>query len=75
MYATFYCVTQDLKSRWRRQFPPDLRAIVAPAQCGDFICLYDQPGCLDILKFLFPNVALYIKYDLIPIDVAVGEVE
>jgi len=75
MYAVFYSVTQEAKSRWRRQFPPAAWEIVAPATPGAYLCLYDDLDCLDILKFLFPDVAFYIKYDLIPWNVAVGKIE
>lgn len=75
MYAVIYEVTQEAKIRWSRSNCQALRDCVAPAQCGEFLGLYYQLECLDILKFLNQDVALWLDYDLIPLDIAVGEVE
>jgi len=75
MYCTIYQATNEAISRWRRQFPPAAWQVVAPATPGAWIGLYDQSECLDILKFIFPNVAIWLDYDLLPINIAVGKVE
>jgi len=75
MYAVIYQATPEALERWGGSNCTALRNCGALLRCGEFLGLYDQSECLDILKHLNQDVALWLDYDLIPVDIAVGKVE
>jgi len=75
MYAVIYQATQEALERWRGSNCTALTICAALMRCGEFLGLYDQFESLDILKFIHKDVALWLDYDLIPADSAVGRLE
>jgi len=75
MHALIYHVTPEALERWSRSNCTSLRNCAKLLRFGDFLGLYDQSGSLDILKHIHKNVAFWLDYDLIPVDIAVGKIE
>lgn len=75
MYAVIYQATPEALERWAGSNCTDLRNCAALLRCGELLGLYQEFESLDILKDLNQDVALWLDYDLIPVDIAVGKVE
>jgi len=75
MYAVMYEASQEALDRWGSSSCTALRNCVPLLRCGELLGLYQEFESLDILKDLNKDVALWLDYDLIPVDIAVGKVE